>query len=110
MKNLILAAVFTLGTAVAANAQTPEPKTADVKAKSCCASKADKAKCAEMKAQAENTTATAEQTTASTKSNISTATVEKDAAKPACCKGKMDASKPCSSRTVAEAKKAEEDL
>lgn len=105
MKNLILAAVFILGTAVVANAQTPDPKTADVKAKSCCASKAEKAQCAEMKAQAQTENIESEKQT-----GTATASTDKNLAKPACCKGKMDASKPCSSRTVAEAKKTEEDL
>lgn len=99
MKKLLLLSVFALGTAVAANAQTPDPKTTDVKTKSCCASKAEKAQCAEMKAASQ----------ADTEKSASApdkATAEKAAPKTACCASKASGeASSCKGKKTATAAK-----
>lgn len=97
MKKLLFVALFAFGATAATHAQTAETKKPEAKAKSCCASKAEQAQCAEMKAQL-----TSEQTKEET-TEAAPATAK---AKSSCCSEKS-AAKPasCADKKVAEARK-----
>lgn len=104
MKKLLFIALFAFGATAASHAQTAETKKPEAKAKSCCASKAEKAQCAEMKAQL-----TAEQAAEEAKGTKETAAAPATAnAKSSCCSAKS-ATKPgsCADKKVAEARKEE---
>ncbi len=108
MKKVLLFSLFITGASLTMQAQSTADKIDPPKKSKCCASKAEKAKCAEMKAAS---------TDASAQSDASadnSAAKSESAAKPACCASKAAAqeTKPCSGKTVAAAKKKaeEEDL
>jgi cellobiose-specific phosphotransferase system component IIB len=116
MKKILLVCVLAMGTSIAVNAQTTAAdKNTDAVVKtekitpSCCASKADKAKCAEMKAQADTQTDATQNTAAAT-----TAVADAPAPKAAgCCSAGKTAdqlgSKPCSGKAMAQVAKEKEE-
>ncbi len=102
MKNICLVFALCAGVSFGLQAQTAEAKVDAPKAASCCASAAEKAKCAEMKVAEANAADATQTATATNTAAVATA-------KPACCASKVtDSAKPCAGKTMAENKKEEE--